>query len=173
MVGHGGSSAGSYLADPTSPIPSHCASIVVTSTLRVKQCRTTFGMFEGSPNNNICHASTIYMWSSGKDSRSKGLGFDTHCWSCVKVGQTSHNTASVYPAMMGTWLMKIVSKWLKFPACMYYMCVVYSPGKMRLRKWFVSYTREGDGLLNMAYISSLKLCTFTLLWWAWDTNTQP
>ena len=35
MVGHGGSSAGSYLADPTSPIPSHCASIVGTSTLRV------------------------------------------------------------------------------------------------------------------------------------------
>ena len=35
MVGHGGSSSGSYLADPTSPIPSHCASIVVTSTLRV------------------------------------------------------------------------------------------------------------------------------------------
>ena len=35
MVGHGGNSAGSYLADPTSPIPSHCASIVVTSTLRV------------------------------------------------------------------------------------------------------------------------------------------
>ena len=34
MVGHGGSSAGSYLADPTSPIPSHCASIVATSTLR-------------------------------------------------------------------------------------------------------------------------------------------
>ena len=37
MVGHGGSSAGSYLADPTSPIPSHCASIVVTSTLRVNE----------------------------------------------------------------------------------------------------------------------------------------
>ena len=35
MVGHGGSSAGSYLAYPTSPIPSHCASIVMTSTLRV------------------------------------------------------------------------------------------------------------------------------------------
>ena len=34
MVGHGGSSASSYLADPTSPIPSHCAS-VATSTLRV------------------------------------------------------------------------------------------------------------------------------------------
>ena len=38
MVGHGGSSAGSYLADPTSPIPSNCASVVATSTLRrVKQ----------------------------------------------------------------------------------------------------------------------------------------
>ena len=35
MAGHGGSSASSYLANPTSPIPSHCASIVVTSTLRV------------------------------------------------------------------------------------------------------------------------------------------
>ena len=35
MVGHGGSSAGWYLADPTSPIPSHCASVVATSTLRV------------------------------------------------------------------------------------------------------------------------------------------
>ena len=36
MVGHGGSSAGSYLADPASCIPSHCASIVPTSTVRVK-----------------------------------------------------------------------------------------------------------------------------------------
>ena len=41
MVGHGGSSAGSYLADPTSPIPSHCASIVATSTLRVNQINLT------------------------------------------------------------------------------------------------------------------------------------
>ena len=46
MVGHGGSSAGSYLADPTSPIPSHCTSIVVTSTVRVtfmSRCRWSFG----------------------------------------------------------------------------------------------------------------------------------
>ena len=40
MVGHGGSSAGSYLADPTSPIPSHCASIAATSTVRVKSICT-------------------------------------------------------------------------------------------------------------------------------------
>ena len=47
MVGHGGSSAGSYLADPTSPIPSHCASIVATSTLRV--------------NMYICHPAGIKL----------------------------------------------------------------------------------------------------------------
>ena len=35
MVGHGGSSAGSYLADPTSLIPFYSASIVATSNLRV------------------------------------------------------------------------------------------------------------------------------------------
>ena len=29
MLGHGGSSAGSYLADPTSPIPSHFAVIIL------------------------------------------------------------------------------------------------------------------------------------------------
>ena len=45
MVRHGGSSAGSYLADPTSPIPSHCASIVVTSTVRVKQHSTEIHFF--------------------------------------------------------------------------------------------------------------------------------
>ena len=47
MVGHGVSSAGSYLADPTSPIPSHCVSIVVTSTLRVKiSCNGQVGNLE-------------------------------------------------------------------------------------------------------------------------------
>ena len=45
MVGHGGSSASSYLVDPTSPIPSHCASIVVTSTLRVNIPLSIFFFF--------------------------------------------------------------------------------------------------------------------------------
>ena len=47
MVGHRGGSAGSYLADPTSPIPSHCASIVATCTLRVKfhQALSYFWLF--------------------------------------------------------------------------------------------------------------------------------
>ena len=49
MVGHGGSSASSYLADPTSPIPSHCASIVATSTVRVNQQRCSMYLFQLHP----------------------------------------------------------------------------------------------------------------------------
>ena len=37
MVGHGGNSAGSYLADPTSPIPSHCAVIILFKSVTVHQ----------------------------------------------------------------------------------------------------------------------------------------
>ena len=35
--GHGGSSAGSYPADPTSPIPSHCAVIILFQSVTVHQ----------------------------------------------------------------------------------------------------------------------------------------
>ena len=35
MLRHGGSSAGSYLADPTSPIPSHCAVIILFQSVPV------------------------------------------------------------------------------------------------------------------------------------------
>ena len=58
MVGHGGSSAGSYLADPTSPIPSHCASIVMTSTLRVNSNIRhihTYWYKQQDPNADIQH----------------------------------------------------------------------------------------------------------------------
>ena len=37
MLGHGGSSAGSYLVDPTSPIPSHCAVIILFQSVSVHQ----------------------------------------------------------------------------------------------------------------------------------------
>ena len=37
MLGHGGSSAGLYLADPTSPIPSHCAVITLFQSVSVHQ----------------------------------------------------------------------------------------------------------------------------------------
>ena len=57
MVGHGGSSAGSYLANPTSPIPSHCASIVVTSTVRVNMRLCSY---ETTPNYISIHFNIIY-----------------------------------------------------------------------------------------------------------------
>ena len=37
MVGHGGSSAGSYLADPTFPMPLHCAVINLFKSVSVHQ----------------------------------------------------------------------------------------------------------------------------------------
>ena len=37
MLGHGGSSASSYLADPTSPIPSHCAVMILFKSVPVHQ----------------------------------------------------------------------------------------------------------------------------------------
>ena len=55
MVRHRGSGAGSYLADPTSPSPSHCASIVATSTLRVNPLPT--------PNDSTCNFLPVH-WSS-------------------------------------------------------------------------------------------------------------
>ena len=71
MVGHGGSSAGSYLADPTSPIPSHCASIVATSTVRVEAmlyCICTLNEHE-----SYCIFSRVhdFKWH-GSDPNSKG-----------------------------------------------------------------------------------------------------
>ena len=41
MLGHGGSSAGLYLADPTSPIPSHCAVIILFQSVAVHQLPVT------------------------------------------------------------------------------------------------------------------------------------
>ena len=65
MVGHGGSSAGSYLVDPTSPIPSHCASIVAISTVRVKEAA------EG----------TEKMWSLNTGEKCAFLSLKGHRWS--------------------------------------------------------------------------------------------
>ena len=50
MVEHGGSSAGSYLADPTSPIPSRCASVVAMSTLRAN---TQFFLLSSDTDVNL------------------------------------------------------------------------------------------------------------------------
>ena len=61
MVGHGRSSASSYLADPTSPIPSHCASIVATSTLRVNGLRQIHQ--EGNVSWKMTYSFDVYVVS--------------------------------------------------------------------------------------------------------------
>ena len=53
MVGHGGSSAGSHLTDPTSPIPSHCASIVMTSTVRVNLLMVAIHVMRVSAKSSV------------------------------------------------------------------------------------------------------------------------
>ena len=66
MVGHGGSSAISYLADLTSPIPSHCASIDVTSTLRVKPHKTKWQttLIWGFMGNRSADSLFIMLWQN-------------------------------------------------------------------------------------------------------------
>ena len=70
MVAHGGSSAGSYLTDPTSPIPSHCASIVATSTLRVKisAFKTSTPMPHGAKCGTCSHYNAILSTTSNHNS---------------------------------------------------------------------------------------------------------
>ena len=88
MVGHGGSSASSYLADPTSPIPSHCASIVVTSTLRVKQVQGTLHIL--SYQENMHTHNTVYLLDQdyGHDLREfRGYQHEYPCIICRLVGR--------------------------------------------------------------------------------------
>ena len=72
MVGHGGSSAGSDLADPTSPIPSHCASIVVTSTVRVNVLFSDFDM--STLHNTGCIALNIIVYPHASNNATHGRG---------------------------------------------------------------------------------------------------
>ena len=90
MVGHGGSSAGSYLADRTSPIPSHCASIVVTSTelnleevLRVQTCLAEVDHYPILPSvsiNQVCSCLTNALMNVGPlNSKFTICNYQTDC----------------------------------------------------------------------------------------------
>ena len=108
MLGHGGSSAGSYLADPTSPSPRTVLSlscfkvlqctIVVTSTVRVK--------LAASPPR--AHCEVMHMGAYGwvhwmADSIYKDLGFDSQRWSYfVVLNKLRTSAVSAYSALKST-----------------------------------------------------------------------
>ena len=88
MVGHGGISAGSYLADPTSPIPSHCASIVATSTAALQELRSYYSPFYMTQfltvrahfperldtRNKLCQQLTLTVLVTTIDAQWEGIG---------------------------------------------------------------------------------------------------
>ena len=65
MVGHGGSSAGSYLADPTSPMPFHCAVMILFKSVpKVSQCincRNSLSMILGYINH-VCQPHSEFIF---------------------------------------------------------------------------------------------------------------
>ena len=93
MVGHGGSSAGSYLADPTSPIPSHCAVIILFKSVAVHQlpwlalrvlkigygCFTASLLYVSLPKFEFCAATKDHQRTDG--------------WS---IGEANQNTQSIH-----------------------------------------------------------------------------
>ena len=83
MVGHGGSSAGSYLADTTSPIPSHCASIVATSTSRVNIYPMSFFSSIKLPSVCSCCVTCIISASASHCAKKPVTTMLTYPWKCT------------------------------------------------------------------------------------------
>ena len=150
MVEHGGSSAGSYLADPTSPIPSHWFWYMYTCWyLRSSTCTKTqvgpYGLVDKSVRLKI---------------NTSGVRFSLFV-KCRNVGQTSHSIMSLPTQpwrVPGGWKLCLCGS--KLPAYLYNICCILLR-EMRLLHMWVSYTRETNDWLNMVEISDLKLCTFS------------
>ena len=58
MVGHGRSSAGSYLADPTSPIPSHCVYVFSPATFVCDMAQLAFDTLAFNVKNTLSKITT-------------------------------------------------------------------------------------------------------------------
>ena len=85
------------------------------------------------------------------DLRSKGQGFDSHHWSCVEVSDILLIThCFCLPNNDGYLVDKncVLSESSSLHACVGgVLCIL--PGDMRLLKWCVSYTKEGNCRLNI------------------------
>ena len=113
MVGRGGSSADSYLTDPTSPIPSHCASIVVTSTLRVNtvnhghEFRFDHSLFVKYVNLCLSHVLKA-NW-----------GTSATTWMLVCAAKTPRTPLPTWPVYLVVW--GIISRCMSTrPACVHW-----------------------------------------------------
>ena len=130
MVGHGGSSAGSYLADPTSPTPSHCASIVVTSTLRVNM-KTNHANFHSISNHlqesyrsdTKSEKRVFFFFFHGAISINQGLNSHQGLWrlqtatvynlELFKLSIKRHITHPTQPYLMYLWFLQcLVGRWI-------------------------------------------------------------
>ena len=62
MVGHGASSASSYLTDPTSPIPSHCAVVILCKSVPVHQLSWLAIQEIISVRNKVIAGIVLHRW---------------------------------------------------------------------------------------------------------------
>ena len=97
MAGHGESSASSYLADPTSPIPSHCAVITLFKNVPVHQL-SWLALWELNLTTSVFqfqfHLLSFVKWIAAPQSKNR-----TGCISC---------TTSTYPSA-STWSLRVSS----------------------------------------------------------------
>ena len=92
------------------------------------------------------------------DARSKGLGFDSHCWSCVEVSVRLLIPNCLCLLLTDGYLVNDNCAGVAQVACILGLCdlcALYSQGGIGLVKCCVSYTRETIGRLNT--VSNLTL----------------
>ena len=99
------------------------------------------------------------------DSRSNYMGFDSHCWSCVELLEKLLIPYCLYlAAVMGTWWTRIVTGWLKLPACLYDLCAVFSQRTWNCSSGVCRISKKVTGWLNIVYVAYLKLYEYSYLY---------
>ena len=99
------------------------------------------------------------------DSRSKGLGFDSHCWSCVEVSGEIFIPYCLCLASSGEYLVDGNCIWVSQATCM--TCTLYSPrgDEMKLLKLCVS----GKIVVGWIWYRFQTLCYVSLPLASWSS----
>ena len=103
------------------------------------------------------------MWPIDRvmDSKSKGMWFNPHCWSCVEVSDKLLIPHCLCLPSSDGYLVDENCELVAQADCMlvrWVYCIL--PGEMRLLKWCMSYTREGNWLV--AYAIDIRPWTMCL-----------